>query len=401
MYARLAKSQCQAEWRPSLRILHLINQLSGRAGAEISLQEILLALDAEDGFQMALGVLSPSKTVSAPLEATSVRLLAPSSDMRGVRAARTVRRWIREVRPTLVHTTLTEANLVGRVAALGTGVPVLVSLVNTPYVGEAMMDRDINRHKHGVVRLLDRVLSRHATAHFHAITQSAADHAIEQFGISPADVTVVPRGRDRKRLGTPSPERRSRARRALGITDDRPVLLNVGRQDPQKGQIYLVEAMQEVWATHPEAELLLVGRDGPSSASLHAAVERVQGSDRVRLLGVRSDIGDLLCAADLFVFPSLYEGLGGSVLEAMAMDVPILATTAPALREVLDEGACARLVPIADAGAIAAGVLDLLDDPAAAGALARSARARFESEYRLDRCIGGMKELYERVGMPT
>ncbi len=380
-----------------MRILHIINQLSGRAGAEVSLQEILLGLDRDGRFELGLAVLKPSTSKFEPLAGTGVAVYSPSQDLGIAPAAAYLRRVIAEFRPDLVHTTLAEADTAGRIAAILSRTPAMVSLVSTPYVGDARVGRQVSARKLHAFRFVDRLLSRYATVRFHAITQAAADHAVEELRLAPSDVTVVPRGRDRARLGFPSPERRRAVRRALGVDPTAPLLLNVGRQEPAKGQVYAIDAMPAVWLAHPTATLLVAGREGSSTLALQDAVDRIGRTDRIRFLGLRQDIGDLLSAADLFVFPSLYEGLGGAVLEAMAMGVPVVAARAPAIVEVLAGGSCGHLVDVADAPALASAIMDVIADEPRRRQYAQRALQRFDDCYTLERCVDGMIKMYADV----
>ena len=380
-----------------MRILHVINYFTDRAGAEFSLREFVLATQGP-GFQHGIAVLGVGINEFASVEAAGVQVFEPRTPLASTLAKiRHVRRAIRSFRPDLVHTTLADSNLVGRVAAKLASLPALTSLVNTPYVEEALMDRDVPflRSKRGFVRLVDGLLGRHATTAFHAITETVAVSAVARLGIDPSAITVVPRGRDREFLGKPSPERRLVARQRLGITDARPVLINVARQEAQKGQGYLLEAMIEIRRQHPDVLLLIVGREGARTSALRRTIADRNLEDSVRMLGLRRDVPDLLCASDVFVFPSLYEGLGGAVLEAMALRVPIVATDVPALQEVLEGDRCALLVPIADPGALARGVCAVLDDPDAASERVKAAAQRFETTYELSVSVEGMRRLYE------
>ena len=153
--------------------------------------------------------------------------------------------------------------------------------------------------------------------------------------------------------------------------------------------------MVEIRRRDPDVQLLIVGREGARTAALRRTIADRELEGSVRMLGVRQDVPDLLCASDVFVFPSLYEGLGGAVLEAMALRVPIVATDVPALREVLEGDRCASLVPIADPSALARGVCAVLDDPNAASERVKAAAQRFETTYELSVSVEGMRDLYE------
>ena len=141
--------------------------------------------------------------------------------------------------------------------------------------------------------------------------------------------------------GNWSKERRARGREGLGIASDAPVIVTVGRQEYQKGQTHLIAAFERVAREYPEALLLLAGRRGYESGAIDAAIARSSFGDRIRSLGHRDDLPDVLAACDVFAFPSLYEGLGGAVIEAMALGLPVVSSDLPAVREVVEDGASA------------------------------------------------------------
>jgi glycosyltransferase involved in cell wall biosynthesis len=118
---------------------------------------------------------------------------------------------------------------------------------------------------------------------------------------------------------------------------------------------------------------------------------------RVRLLGHRDDVADVLAAADLFVFPSLWEGLGGSLIEAMALGLPIVASDVPAIAETVAAGENAVLVPAADGAALADAVLGLLGDDERRAAFGRASRVRYESRFTLARAMDRTASLYREV----
>ena len=117
--------------------------------------------------------------------------------------------------------------------------------------------------------------------------------------------------------------------------------------------------------------------------------------DHVRFLGHRDDVTDIVAGSDLFVFPSLFEGLGGAVLEAMGLGLPVVASDLPVLREVLGETAAFAAPGQPDA--IADRVLRLLADPDRRAALAQATQARFAERYELDRTAEQMVAMYRDV----
>jgi glycosyltransferase involved in cell wall biosynthesis len=379
----------------SLRVLFVINGL-GTGGAERSLAE-MLPIFVGEGVEPIVVTLRPrSEGVEGSVrsEGYDVRLV---DGARWPARLRRMRKLIRSERPDVVHTAIFEADVAGRIAAWGTGVPVLTSLVNTSYAKERLADPHVSRLKLSAVRRIDAWTSRHLTHHFHAITNAVKDAAVGSLGIPSQRITVVERGRDPARLGTPDTQRRRRARKVLDISEDAEVLVNVGRQEYQKGQRYLLEAMASLAGSRDRLVLLVAGREGHASAELKELHQQLGLDGRVRYLGHRPDVPELLCAADAFVFPSLYEGLGGAVVEAMGLGLPVIASDLPALREVVEDGRSGLLVPLCSPEAIADAVTTVLDAPHRGRAMGRRGRAIYEERFTVERSALRMLALYRSI----
>ena len=191
-------------------------------------------------------------------------------------------------------------------------------------------------------------------------------------------------------------------RTALGLPDDVPVILNIGRQEYQKGQLDLVGASRVLCEHGRDHRVLVAGKRGNASGALAADLDDDRDtSPTVQLLGQRDDIGDLLAAADVLVVSSHFEGTAGAALEAMAMGTPIVSTDLAGTRGILEHERNALLVPVARPSEIARAVERLLDDPVLAARLAAKGRADFEERFTLDRAATAMAEFYRRVlGQP-
>ena len=379
----------------SLRVLHVINRFS-QAGAETSLRELLSS--TANHIEHGLVVLHADGNDLRVATEHGIEVFVPSSALSWRGRVAHVHGAIRRFAPELVHTTLFEADTAGRVAAHREGTPALTSLVNTPYAPGAIGARTASTWRYHATKAIDRTLSRRYTTHFHAISKAVAAEYVREFGLEEADVTVVPRGRSRERLGKPSADRRRRVRMKLNVPDEARVILTLGRQEPQKGHRHLLDAVAALPACDADVVVLFAGRQGASSGLLQR-IRHERGLDprKVRFLGFREDVGDLLAVADVFAFPSIYEGLGGSLLEAMAMDVPVVASDVPAIREVLADGSCGLLVPPADPVAISSAIHRLLSDDQLRDELVSAARERFESTYTVSKMIAGMTDLYTRL----
>jgi glycosyltransferase involved in cell wall biosynthesis len=378
-----------------VRVLHVINGL-GTGGAERSLAE-LLPFFVESGISPVVAC-THLRTAGVQRQVQDLGIevhVLQGSSLPGRTSA--LARLVRRLRPAVVHTTIFESDVMGRLAAAGTGIPVLTSLVNTSYDAVRTLDPRVRPARLRWVKTIDAFTARHFTTWFHAISEAVKASAVAELRIPADRVTVITRGRDPRRMGEPGPDRRARARRHLGLGDADEVIVNVGRQEFQKGQEYLLEAADQVLRRRPAARFLIVGREGNATPELKTLHARLPTRDRISFLGHRDDVPELLCASDVFAFPSLFEGLGGALLEAMALGVPIVASRVPAVQEVLEDGMNGLLVEPRSASALADGVSTLLENAELRGAYARRARSAFVDRYTLDRIGARMVDLLYSV----
>jgi glycosyltransferase involved in cell wall biosynthesis len=138
--------------------------------------------------------------------------------------------------------------------------------------------------------------------------------------------------------------------------------------------------------------------DGPLRGDLERQAQGLGLTGRVRFLGVRSDVPDVLQAADIFALLSVSEAASLTLLEALASRLPAVVTAVGGNPEIVRDGREGLLVPRGDAAAAASALLRLLDDPGTAGRLGEAGRARVEERYRLDGTVGAYWRLYQRLG---
>jgi glycosyltransferase involved in cell wall biosynthesis len=379
-----------------MKVLHVINALGMGGGAEHSLATMLPRLRDRGVHSSVVCMIPREGGLQASLREQGFRVdVLPARTWVGRVGA--MRRAIRAASPDLIHATLLTACFVTRAAAVGLGVPQVNSLVSTPYDPVRTTELGIRRWKLRLLRIADGVSARHLANHFHAISHAVRQEAVEVLGIDPKQVTVIPRGRSAESLGERSAERRRAARQRLGLAEDIPVLLNVGRQDHPKAQDQLIRAFARLRSDRSDAVLLIAGREGAASPGIRRALEETGVGDAVRLLGHRSDVADLYVASDVFVFPSLFEGLGCSLIEAMALATPIIGSDAEAVSEVLGGGEYGILVPRGDDAGLALAMARLLADPQLRQDLARRGHERYREVYDLERVTDSMLEMYRAV----
>lgn len=203
-------------------------------------------------------------------------------------------------------------------------------------------------------------------------------HELVRHGVQPERATTILNGIDPTAFRR-SPDRRAPVRAALGLSDDELVVGSVGRLEPQKRFDLLAEAVAGLQSWNPGIRLMVAG-DGGERQRLRAAADRVGLGNRCGWLGHRTDIADLHHAFDVYVQSSDYEGTPNTVLEAMALETPIVATDAGGTRELAHHGTHALIVPVGDVRALRDGIRTALTDPDATRARVCAARKRVEHE---------------------
>lgn len=359
-----------------MRVVYLIDSLSP-GGAERSLADMTPHL-LQNGVDLGIVVLHERPGLGEEVRAAgaSVDVLGGSNRMTWVREATKL---IRSRRPELVHTTLFDADVVGRTAARLAGVRVVSSLVNTPYGSEHRAEATQHPLKVRAAQLADIATSR-VVCRFRAVSQAVKEASVERLHLREDLVEVIPEGRDPNRLGRATAPRRAAARAALELADE-PVVLAVGRQEPQKGLDLLLRAVPALREVCPDVKVLVAGRQGRASAELTSIISELDLAGSVHLLGHRDDIAELFCAADVFVLPSRREGIPGVVQEAMALEVPIVASDIAPVREALGGPSLAVLFRPGDVPGLAAALAKAIVDPSACRQRANQARQRFIAEY--------------------
>lgn len=311
--------------------------------------------------------------------------------------------WIRQTthllkhrRPDVIHTTLFESDLVGRIAGSLSGVPVVSSLVNVAYGPENLSDPRMKKPKVRAAQMLDAVTARRVVR-FHAVTRHVSDVMSRRLRIPQTRIDVIPRGRSPASLGTRTVERGREARIELEVDIEAPLVLAAARHEHQKGLDVLLEAFHIVLEKVPQAQLVIAGREGNQTPELHAIASRLGIAKAVRFLGVRNDVPELLSAANVFVAPSRWEGLGGVLLEAMALEAPIVATDLPATREIVSDELDALLVRPDHPESIARAVQRVLLNPQDTAGRVECARTRFLNHYTISRVTDEMIAFYGRA----
>ncbi|HKV54407.1 MAG TPA: glycosyltransferase family 4 protein [Candidatus Binataceae bacterium] len=233
-----------------------------------------------------------------------------------------------------------------------------------------------------------------------AISGGVAD-ALVRGGVARKRIKIVASGVDCRRFAPPTAVIREQTRSALGLLPDDVAIGAVGALVPRKGHHVLVEAMtlaqsqagEEAVAAHGRLHCFLAG-DGPLYADLAREVAQSGLSRTVHLMRAVNDPRNLLAALDVFVMPSLSEGLGIAALEAMASGLPVIASAVGGLREVVSDGINGILVAPGDAPALAAAIIKLASDSMLRSKMGSAGRKRVRQDFAMETMVDRTLELY-------
>ena len=372
-----------------MRVVHII-KVTRVSGAERHLLLLLAGL-IERGVDARLIILvEPDKPMDDMLAAAQNRAI-PITRLVIRRDYDMALLWrlrarLRDHKPDLVHTHLVHADLYGYFAARSAGIRHLIS----------------SRHNDDQFRYrprwrnLHRRLWRWSSAGI-AISESIKRFALEVEGAPAEKIAVVRYGIDFAWLSDDDINAaRHRLRSDLGLDGDALILGMVCRLVDQKGIPYALEAMRRLRTQFPRAHLVIAG-DGENAAELRRLASALSIADRVHWLGWRSDAADLMAAFDLLLVPSLWEGFGLVLLEAMARRVPVIASRVGAIPEVIVHGETGILIEPRDVAALAQAVARLLDDRALRKYMGLLGAARLEERFSVERMVAGTMAVYRRV----
>jgi sugar transferase (PEP-CTERM/EpsH1 system associated) len=301
----------------------------------------------------------------------------------GWRVFRRIGRLFSERRPAIVHTRNLAA-LEMQVPAWFAGVPVRLHGEH----GRDMSDPDGTSARYRVLR---RLLAPFVTQYV-ALSADLEHYLVDAIGIGADRVSRICNGVDERKF---SPSARLAA---VDSPADAPLVVGtVGRLDEVKGQHILVEAVAALLRDAPgrRARLrVVICGDGPTRASIESCIASHGLQDVVEVLGERADVPDVLRSLDVFLLPSLAEGISNTILEAMACGLPVVATDVGGNSELVAEGESGYLVPPADPHALAAAIARYLDDAELRRRHGREARAEIERTFSLSGMVRRYGDLY-------
>jgi len=379
-----------------IKLIHIITRLDKGGSAE----NTFLTLKGLDKSRYEVSLIAgpvedPSQDRRNQIEESGVSYIQVPQLRRNINfffdfpALLKIRRLLKRDKPDIVHTHTSKAGLLGRLAARLAGIP---SIIHTPH-GHVFFGY-FGALKTKMFVLLEKLASRITDKIIALTPREKADYL--RYKVAKEDkLVVIPSGIELHKCQYPPKEERSKLRRELGIPDRSAVVGTAGRLVPVKGPGFLLQAVGQVISEHPDTYLVFAG-DGPLRKNLAKdAVDRGLAK-KIIFTGWRDDMARVLSVFDVFCLPSLNEGMGRVLVEAMALGKPVVASDAGGIPDLIIPGKNGILVPPQDPEELARQIRFLIENREEREKLGRAGK-EMASAYSDEVMVKKIAELYEKA----
>jgi glycosyltransferase involved in cell wall biosynthesis len=371
-----------------IRILYLITQ-SELGGAQKYVYYLATHLP-KDEYDVAVACGTGGPLIAALREAGIEVYPLPNltreiDPIRDLSALVDLFRLIRKKRPHLVHANSSKAGILGRLASRLAGVPVVIFTAHGFVLNEPLgfLKKSIFHAIEHIGGILSDLI----------ITVSEKDRqlAISCGIMKPGKVVRIHNGLD---LAWRIVNQKSKT--DFGFNDNDILVGTVANFYPTKGLPFLIKAVPEIQKVFPQTRVVLVG-DGKLKPELERLASKLGVSDSIIFTGQREDVSEILSVLDIFVLPSVKEGLPYALLEAMAARKPVVATAVGGVPEAVVDGETGFLVPAANPEALASSVIKLLQNPELARGMGEAGHRRVLTYFTVERMVMETKDIYRRI----
>ncbi|MBU0533654.1 MAG: glycosyltransferase [Candidatus Omnitrophica bacterium] len=281
----------------------------------------------------------------------------------------------------ILHTWMFTSNSFGRMAGIVSQTPIMIA-----------SERCVDLWKNGLHLLIDKTLanftdkiicvSEAVKNFYHNDAYIPLDKMITIYnGIKIDDEVNIDKEKKKKEFG------------AIGKDN---IVTTVGRLAPQKGIEYLLYAVPKILESMSKIKFLIVG-EGTEKNKLKKLADKLNISRNIIFTGLRNDVNEILTITDIFVLPSIFEGLPNVIMEVMLSKKPVIATRIPGTDELVVDGETGILVPPKDAESLASAIINVLKNPAKAKEMGINGRKRVEKYFSIDKTVRKTEELYETL----
>ncbi len=288
----------------------------------------------------------------------------------------------------IVHTHSSKPGILGRIAAKWAGVPIIIHTIHGfpfhDFMHPAVRWFYINLEK-AMARLTDKLLT---------VSKLNLEKAVQLKFAKRAKFRNIYSGIDFKKFDIPL--KLKEKRQELGLVNGESIVGMIGRLSEQKAPLDFIRAIPGILKTHAHVQFILIG-DGELRDKTWALAKELGVEKKLKILGFRHDIPDLLPLFDVYVLTSLWEGLGRSLTEAMYTARPVVATRVEGVPELVEDGKTGLLIEPRDTPALVRSVVKLLDDKETASRLGAEAAKKISTQFRADVMVKKIEQLYEEL----
>lgn len=381
-----------------MRILYVQDSL-GTGGAERSNAEMWYFLKEKKNVTLKIIVLEHRKVgiedeiINAGFDVTFLK----KGDF--IKQVFQLKSYIKEFNPTIVHSVLFKSFIRVRFAKLLTNFFHLESIVNCSYSEVRYKDPKINSIGLTFFKYVNRFTQNFGVDNFVALTKEVKNHTIEHIGANPDKIKVIPRGR-RENMYLPRKEEcRKIYLEEFNLEDTDTILIHVGRQEYQKGHMDLLRAIKskDEELNNENSVFLFCGRKGNATEEIQKFLSINKLKTRIFWLGHRHDVNKLLVASNIFVFPSLFEGLGGALIEAQAAGLPIICSDIKVFEEVVVKDSNALIFKVENETELASCLLKMGSSKNLREEYGKQSLRNFKSKFLIDDIHEKMYTLYKET----
>lgn len=321
------------------------------------------------------------------------RSIQPKADMR---ALNHLTKLIRKQNYHIVHTHCSKAGTLGRIAARRAKVPIIIHTFHCFgwKVARTVYTRPWQPYTSFIKKQFYILIERYAASLSDAlitVSELNKQEAIEKKLAPSEKFTNIYSGIDFSRFEV-NVDRIQKCR-SLDVSPERAIIGTIGRLSIQKAPLDFIAAAKMVLQQKPNIQFIMIG-DGPLASEVHRAIGDEQ---RIKVLGYRDDVAEILSILDMFVLSSLWEGLGRALTEAMFVGVPVAATAVDGVPQLVTHLQTGLLSPPEDAAQLAKNIVWLIDNPLEAQRMTKNAKSRVVPAFGADRMVQQIEALYERL----
>lgn len=371
-----------------INLLHIVNGFA-IGGGELKLLELVknLVEKRADKYNVTVCSVGQGGTLQPEFEKLGIKVFVIQKKHKfDISQVFKVRKIIRQEKIDLVQTTLFYADVIGTLAAKLAGVDAVISWDTVSHPPDSFETR--LRHKlfyQFCMRFVKKIV---------AVSEGVKRYLMEERKIDSGKIDIIHYGIDLSLFNSRNGFLDKSKRIELGIPDNKIVIGTVARLEVQKGHRYLIEAAPKIIDKFSDVVFVFAG-DGTLRKELEAQVNELGLQEHFRFLGFRKDVTELLFAFDIFVLPSLFEGLPNVILEAMASGRPIVATAVDGTPELIEHNETGLLVPPKSPQALQEQILNLLEREDRGEKLGQHAKQMAEQKFSFEQQFKKFEEVYD------